>query len=173
MASQSTSSVLSETVCCSLCSKQLSSGDRRTLNPNAGDVNRRVVECLSTFVFEEPLPQFGPKCYVCRSCFNDGSKVERMIQSAQYTINHIRKNTGSNDIRLVASESQECDIAITSTSKANDPVPSTSSTPPKKRARRNIFTEGTSPIVQVCFGIVKCVYSAKLLSYMYVIIQLF
>ncbi len=74
---------------CGLCAKDLEAGDRRTLNPKAGDDNRRVVEFLAEYVFEGSHPDFGPKCFVCRACFSTAAKSERALQSTQYELNSL------------------------------------------------------------------------------------
>ena len=64
---------------CCLCAKDLEAGNRRTLNPKAGENNRRVVEFLAEYVFEGSHPDFGPKCFACRACFSEAAKSERAL----------------------------------------------------------------------------------------------
>ncbi len=115
-----------------------------TLNPKAGDNNRRVVEFLAEYVFEGSHPDFGPNCFVCRACFSDAAKGERYLQSTQYELNSLRRIVGRPDVHL----SLPCQELTASDDGAGGEPPSpspkrasTSLLPPVvKKARRSLFS---------------------------------
>ena len=122
-------------VCC-VCHATVPSRNRRTLNPEGGESNRRVISFLVTYM-DSIKP--GPTCYICRPCFAEAERGSKAVESGVNTINSFRAKLNlqpaSAIIQLPTPQESDDELATPKHDFSHAPQSSQSPSPSRKRKR--------------------------------------